>query len=95
MNYLSYVIKNNQDKEVVLDPGEAYMFAYWVEGEEEAWSLISKAMAQADLWGHTVMNVYLNELPWDAREWYTEGCNSHNYPYDDDVVISKFIGDKK
>ena len=52
---------------------------------------MSKCKMQVGQFGHTIMNVYLDTLPFDAREWYTEGANSDDFDYDENLKIDNII----
>ena len=41
--------------------------------------------------GHTIMNVFFDNEPFDAREWFTDGANSDNFDYDEKMKIDKVI----
>ena len=50
---------------------------------------MSKVFQGAASNNHKVMNVYLNDYEFNPREWYTDGVNSDNIRYDEDININK------
>jgi hypothetical protein len=92
---LKYVIKNNSDSDVPLELGEAWQFVCHCDDEHEAYVQIEKVKLSAQRFGHDVMNVYLDDTPFDARSWWTEGANADDFPYDESVVISSVQDETK
>ncbi len=86
---LSYIIFNNTQDSNVLEPGEAWKFIVNVEDKNEAYIQMSKVFQGAASNNHKVMNVYLNDYEFNPREWYTDGVNSDNIRYDEDININK------
>ena len=91
MPKLSYLIKNNTQKDYPLKPGEAWKFIVQVEDKQDAYTQMSKCTLQAGQFGHTIMNVFFDNEPFDAREWFTDGANSDNFDYDEKMKIDKVI----
>ena len=74
-NKLSYVIINNTSKDYPLEPGETWKFIVKVEDQMDAYNQMGKCKQKADQFGHNIMNVYLDDISFNAREWYTDGVN--------------------
>ena len=85
---LEYTIRNDGPSDFPLAEGEAWKFVLHCEDEEDAWQQMEKVKYNSNMFMHSVMNVYLDGRMWDAREWYTEGANHDNFPYDDTVVVT-------
>jgi hypothetical protein len=86
---LSYVILNKTNNDFPLDPNEAWKFIVEVEDEYDAYVQMEKVKTAARMHGHTILNVYLDDAPFDAREYWTEGANSDDFDYDDSIQISQ------
>ena len=41
----------------------------------------------ANKFGHDIMNVYLDNVQFNPRSWYTDGVNEDNIEYDDNIKI--------
>jgi hypothetical protein len=85
---LKYVIKNNADDDFPIEPGEAWQFVCHCDDEHDAYAQMEKVKMSAQQFGHDVMNVYLEDRPFDARSWWTQGANADDFPYDQSVAIS-------
>ncbi len=84
---LSYVIKNDTTNDFPLEAGEAWKFVVRVEDEDDAYNQLEKVKMSSGDYGHTIMNVYLDGRPFDARSYWTEGANADDFAYDDMVHI--------
>lgn len=92
---LSYVIKNNTINDFPLDAGEAWKFVVHVSDADDAYQQIEKVKMSASGYGHDIMNVYLDDRPFDARSYWTQGANEDNFMYDDAVEIHKIQDETK
>ena len=86
---LSYVIYNQTGNDFPLDCKEAWKFIVEAEDEYDAYMQMEKVKMSARMYGHTILNVYLNNARFDAREYWTEGANSDDFDYDDSIRISQ------
>lgn len=86
---LSYVIFNNTDNSNLLEPNEAWKFIVDVEDENEAYMQMAKVFRGSRMTGFKVMNVYLNNNQFNPRAWYTDGVNSDNIEYDENIKINQ------
>jgi hypothetical protein len=84
---LSYVIINNGDTDHPLEQGETWKFIVAVDDTFDAYNQMSKCQLQAAQFGHSIMNVYLDGLPFNPRGWYTDEVNHDKIEYDDDIKI--------
>ena len=92
---LSYVIFNNTEKSNLLEPNEAWKFIVNVEDENEAYMQMAKVFHGAAMTNYKVMNVYLNDHEFNPREWYTDGVNSDNIKYDENIKINQIHDETK
>lgn len=92
---LRYVIKNNTEADYPLDAGEAWQFICRCDDEHDAYKQMEKVKQSALNFGHDIMNVFLNDIPFDARGWWTQGANLDDYVYDDAVVITRVQDETK
>lgn len=92
---LSYVIKNNTSGDFPLQPGEAWKFIVHVDDVDEARDQMEKVKMSAAGHAHDIMNVYLDDRPFDARAHATDGANEDDFPYDDTLVIHKVNDETK
>ena len=94
-NKLSYVIINNTSKDYPLEPGETWKFIVKVEDQMEAYNQMGKCKQKADQFGHDIMNVYLDDIPFNPRGWYTDGVNEDRIEYDDNIKIDNLTDETK
>jgi len=92
---LSYVIKNNTNSDFPLDRGEAWKFIVRADDHHDAYLQMEKVKMSAAMHQHDILNVYLEGVRFDAREYWTEGANSDDFEYDDLVSISKVNDETK
>ena len=50
---------------------------------------MAKVFHGASMTNYEVMNVYLNDHEFNPREWYTNGVNSDNIRYDENISINQ------
>lgn len=86
---LSYVIHNKTDKDFPLGINEAWKFIVEADDEYDAYMQMEKVKMSAHMYRHTIMNVYLDGVRFDAREYWTEGANSDDFDYDETVPITE------
>lgn len=86
---LSYVLVNNTESNFPLDPGEVVKFIVDAEDEYDAYLKMEMAKSSAALCHHKVMNVFLDGIRFDAREYWTEGANSDDFEYDDTLIVNR------
>lgn len=86
---LSYVIHNKTNNDFPLDPNETWKFVVEADDEYDAYMQMEKVKMSARMYGHTILNVYLDGARFDPREYWTEGANSDDFDYDDSVKISQ------
>ena len=86
-NKLSYVIVNNTSKEFPIGPGETWKFIVKVDDQLDAYNQMAKCKSMAGRYGHDIMNVYLDDIKFNPRSWYTDGVNKDKIAYDDDIQI--------
>ena len=49
----------------------------------DAYHQMVKCSQKADQFGHDIMNVYLDGIPFNPRGWYTDGVNEDKIEYND------------
>ena len=86
-NKLSYVIVNNTSQDFRIGPGETWKFIVKVDDELDAYNQMVKCKSMADKFGHDIMNVYLDNVQFNPRSWYTDGVNEDKIEYDDNIKI--------
>jgi len=86
---LSYVIHNKTNNDIPLGRNEAWKFIVEADDEYDAYTQMEKVKMSARMYRHTIMNVYLDGVPFDAREYWTEGANSDDFDYDESVQITE------
>ena len=86
-NKLSYVIVNNTSQEFPIGPGETWKFIVKVNDQLDAYNQMAKCKSMAGKYGHDIMNVYLDDIKFNPRSWYTDGVNEYKIEYDDDIQI--------
>ena len=86
---LSYVIFNNTEKSNLLELNEAWKFIVNVEDENEAYMQMAKVFNGRTMMNYEEINVYLNGHEFNPREWYTNGVNSDNIRYDENISINQ------
>jgi len=86
---LSYVIHNKTDNDFPLEVNEAIKFIVEVDDKHDACEHLDKVKISAQMCNHTILNVYLDNAKFDARQFLTEGANSDNFDYDDSIKISR------
>lgn len=84
---LSYVIINNGDTDHPLEKGETWKFKVAVEDTFDAYNQMMKCQLQAKQFGHSIMNVYLDDVRFNPRGWYTDEVNHDKIDYDDGMKI--------
>ena len=89
---LTYVIRNDTEDDFPLDPGEVWKFIVRADDKHDAYLQMEKVKLSASMHGHTILNVYLDNRRFDAREYWTEGSNSDNFGYDDSIQIHQTRG---
>jgi hypothetical protein len=85
---LKYVIKNNSDGDLPIEPGEAWQFVCRCDDTHDAYVQMEKVKMSARQFGHDIMNVYLDGARFDPRSWWTQEAHADNFHYDDSVAIS-------
>ena len=53
----------------------------------DAYNQMAKCKSMAGKYGHDIMNVYLDDIKFNPRSWYTDGVNEDKIEYDDDIQI--------
>lgn len=86
---LSFVIKNDTESDLPLEPGETWKYIVNVIDPSDAALHMQKVQMSASAFGHTVMNVYLDDHPFDARAHWTDGAHADDFVYDESVTIHK------
>jgi len=86
---LTYVIHNQTTNDFPLELNETWKFIVEADDEYDAYMQMEKVKMSARMYGHTILNVYLNDSRFDGREYWTEGANSDNFGYDDSIQISQ------
>lgn len=86
---LSYVIHNKTNNDFPLGLNEAWKFIVEADDKYDAYLQMEKVKMSARMHRHTIMNVYLDGAPFDAREYWTEGANSDDFDYDDAIQITE------
>jgi len=86
---LTYVIQNQTDDDFPLEPNEAWKFIVQADDEYDAYLHMEKVKMSARMYGHTILNVYLDGNKFDPREYWTEGANSDDFGYVDSILISQ------
>ena len=94
-NTLSYVIVNNTKQEYPIGPGETWKFIVKVEDQMDAYNQMSKCQQQANQFGHDIMNVYLDDIPFNPRGWYSDGVNEDKIQYDDNIKIDNLTDETR
>lgn len=86
---LSFVIKNDTESDFPLEPGETWKYIVNAIDPRDAALHMQKVQMSASAFGHTVMNVYLDDHPFDARAHWTDGAHADDFVYDEFVAIHK------
>lgn len=94
-NKLSYVIVNNTEKDYPIGPGETWKFIVKVEDQMDAYNQMVKCQQQAIQFGHDIINVYLDDIPFNPRGWYTDGINEEQIEYNDNINIDNLTDETK
>ena len=92
---LSYVIINNTSNDFPMEIGETWKFIVKVDDQMDAYYQMVKCSQKADQFGHDIMNVYLDGIPFNPRGWYTDGVNEDKIEYNDNIKIDNFTDETK
>ena len=66
-----------------------------VEDQMDAYNQMSKCQQQANQFGHDIMNVYLDDIPFNPRGWYSDGVNEDKIQYDDNIKIDNLTDETR
>ena len=92
---LSYVVQNTSNNNDLLDTDEAWKWTVNCEDEFEAYQQIERVKLMADMHGHKIINVYLDDEKFDPRHFYTDGANEEPFEYNQHIAISKHLDETK